>query len=599
MPEGFSSVADLKVIVDANTEKFSSGMQTVNGLLSNLQTSSNSSLGGVDQLLNFVGDTTLKVSGKVRIAMAAVEAGVAIYRQFAEEGRGAAEKLGVTTEYDKLTSSIEDLGLNLKDGAISAFFALTAAGSETAYEMLGFASSTDKASDSSKDFAAVLLTNVTQALDQARLAIRLYNSEQATSANSINTTISLAEQRMSVLRDNLRKMQTGALPREQGPSYSNGFTRTDLEKEALTEIAELEAKINALRGQRATLPGQDWVDATVVSKTLLQDEIEALQKRNETLGLSAGAAAEYNAVQKAVLEAQRNGIALTAEQLALIKSEAAEVGRLTQAQEDFNKAARDRQQREQRAEQQSRTEGSIFSNAERELLTLNQRTRALTTSSAATAELNTQERLLQQLRAAGITVDDAQLVRIKAISAAYRQSYEDFEAQQEKIRDFDAVGQAVSSNLSNAFSSWTNGAKLDVKNMVASILADLAQLTFQRNVIDTLFGGRGGGDSGGLLGGALSSIFGGFREGGGPVQAGKAYVVGEKRPELFIPDQNGSISPSVGAGGGGVQIVTNVDARGASVDAVAELKQMLAERDARLPSQVLGLVQESRQRNLS
>ncbi|GAA4358401.1 phage tail tape measure protein [Angustibacter luteus] len=35
------------------------------------------------------------------------------------------------------------------------------------------------------------------------------------------------------------------------------------------------------------------------------------------------------------------------------------------------------------------------------------------------------------------------------------------------------------------------------------------------------------------------------RAGGGPVQAGVPYIVGEHRPELFVPDQDGTILPSV------------------------------------------------------
>lgn len=37
----------------------------------------------------------------------------------------------------------------------------------------------------------------------------------------------------------------------------------------------------------------------------------------------------------------------------------------------------------------------------------------------------------------------------------------------------------------------------------------------------------------------------GGREYGGPVKAGHAYVVGEKRPEVFVPDRDGRIIPSV------------------------------------------------------
>lgn len=41
--------------------------------------------------------------------------------------------------------------------------------------------------------------------------------------------------------------------------------------------------------------------------------------------------------------------------------------------------------------------------------------------------------------------------------------------------------------------------------------------------------------------------FGGFREMGGGVQAGKAYVVGEKRPEIFVPNRPGTILPDAAA----------------------------------------------------
>ena len=36
-----------------------------------------------------------------------------------------------------------------------------------------------------------------------------------------------------------------------------------------------------------------------------------------------------------------------------------------------------------------------------------------------------------------------------------------------------------------------------------------------------------------------------FREKGGEVKKGQAYIVGEKRPELFIPDRDGRIEPNL------------------------------------------------------
>ncbi len=51
-------------------------------------------------------------------------------------------------------------------------------------------------------------------------------------------------------------------------------------------------------------------------------------------------------------------------------------------------------------------------------------------------------------------------------------------------------------------------------------------------------------------GGAFNLIFGGGRASGGPVQAGRAFLVGEQGPELFVPGASGAIVPNDGFGGG-------------------------------------------------
>ncbi len=48
-----------------------------------------------------------------------------------------------------------------------------------------------------------------------------------------------------------------------------------------------------------------------------------------------------------------------------------------------------------------------------------------------------------------------------------------------------------------------------------------------------------------IQGGLLTTLLG--REHGGPVSAGQPYIVGERRPELFIPNQSGRIVPKVPA----------------------------------------------------
>lgn len=74
--------------------------------------------------------------------------------------------------------------------------------------------------------------------------------------------------------------------------------------------------------------------------------------------------------------------------------------------------------------------------------------------------------------------------------------------------------------------------------------------------------------------GALATLA--FRESGGPVEAGRPYVVGEKRPELFVPRTSGFILPRVpspdlpnlsggGGGGGGAAAPASGPAGGSGV----------------------------------
>ena len=55
---------------------------------------------------------------------------------------------------------------------------------------------------------------------------------------------------------------------------------------------------------------------------------------------------------------------------------------------------------------------------------------------------------------------------------------------------------------------------------------------------------------------------------GGPVGRRNPYIVGERGPELFVPNQSGNIIPNhdlAGLGGGSTTVVVNVDASGSSV----------------------------------
>lgn len=110
--------------------------------------------------------------------------------------------------------------------------------------------------------------------------------------------------------------------------------------------------------------------------------------------------------------------------------------------------------------------------------------------------------------------------------------------------------------------------------MVQRMIAEAAAADIMRS----LFGGMGGGGGGGLLGGLFGKLFGGFLAEGGPADPGRAYIVGERGPELFVPKAPGTVVPNGGQAGLGaasnVSITQNihVDSRSdmASVRAAME-----------------------------
>jgi len=59
-------------------------------------------------------------------------------------------------------------------------------------------------------------------------------------------------------------------------------------------------------------------------------------------------------------------------------------------------------------------------------------------------------------------------------------------------------------------------------------------------------------------GGIFSFFFGGTRQEGGPVQPGRAYLVGERGPELFMPKVPGVVMPEPAVAGPPVQVTINV-----------------------------------------
>lgn len=131
----------------------------------------------------------------------------------------------------------------------------------------------------------------------------------------------------------------------------------------------------------------------------------------------------------------------------------------------------------------------------------------------------------------------------------------------------DRAGHAIETALLRA----VRGGKItleDLRRTALSVLDSIAAAAL-RSGIDGLFGAprqSGGAGLAGALAGLLSGAPG--RATGGAVSPGRAYRVGERGPELFVPTASGTVMPS-GAAPRDVRVSIRIDA--ASNDAPAAL----------------------------
>jgi hypothetical protein len=311
--------------------------------------------------------------------------------------------------------------------------------------------------------------------------------------------------------------------------------------------------------------------------------------------VAASVSASELARERLRIDADRAGVGFTAEQTAAMDDQ---FRRMSAAQARIDAAAEAKRSADL-AERQNAGADRTIEGLARSIEAERQRRREVGATVGEVAALRAEEQALAQIRALGREATDDERIAIRAAAIEKGREVEATERlrdAQERLQDSAAV---LGRSMESAFRGWIMGAKTDWSDLVGMMLADLAILSLRQNVLMPLFGG--GGTGSGLFGDAMQSIFGGFREGGGPVEAGRAYIVGEKRPELFIPNVSGRIEPSIdGAlGGRSVQVITNIDARGATVDAIQELKSAMAARDAALPNQVLAVVREGRDRGVT
>mgnify|MGYP001406592088 CR=1 FL=1 len=136
------------------------------------------------------------------------------------------------------------------------------------------------------------------------------------------------------------------------------------------------------------------------------------------------------------------------------------------------------------------------------------------------------------------------------------------------------IGNKALDGLGKAFTDAITGAKKfseAIRSMAKSVIDSLLQMLIQKYIVDAAFG-------------AITDFFNPSSTDsatpkaiGGPVQRNSAYMVGERGPELFVPNSSGSIIPNnkMSSGGGIVLNQTINISTGVQSTVRSELVQLL------------------------
>lgn len=138
----------------------------------------------------------------------------------------------------------------------------------------------------------------------------------------------------------------------------------------------------------------------------------------------------------------------------------------------------------------------------------------------------------------------------------------------------DRAGRAVETALLRAVRNGKLGFD-DLKSVALAALSEIAAGAV-RGGIGSIVGGGGSG-GGGLLSGLLGLIGLPGRATGGPVSPGRAYMVGERGPEMFVPTTSGRVEAGAVGSARDVRLSITVNApAGAAPDAMARSGRQVA-----------------------
>jgi hypothetical protein len=271
-----------------------------------------------------------------------------------------------------------------------------------------------------------------------------------------------------------------------------------------------------------------------------------------------------------------------------------------------------------------------MTSADKHTASLRTQAAALGMSTEAAATYTKQQDLINFSEEKGIALTPEVMDKINQEADAYGKATDNLKKMQEEYQQLQDVAKTVTDNMQKAFDDFVDNGKFKFKDMVDSMLKDLAKLEFQQTVTGPLTKGLtsglaslfGFGTATSAAGWATTVTAGArgmvldhsnvipFGQGGivnrptlFPMANGATAQIGEAGAEGVLPlrkTPSGKLGVESSGGGGTVNapITISVNAAGADPAAVARLTVALSQLQANLSTSIVKTVQDARSRRI-
>lgn len=173
------------------------------------------------------------------------------------------------------------------------------------------------------------------------------------------------------------------------------------------------------------------------------------------------------------------------------------------------------------------------------------------------------------------------------LDEAIRRAMQDTEELNNGMKQF---FDTLSDQIASSIEDWQGWGSF-VRSVLASLVSQYGVDFFTALLTPGAQHGKDGDSLGTILGNWITG-----KANGGPVSAGTPYVVGERRPELFVPRQSGTIIPNLnklGGGGGGVTVMMPVDMRGVDESMKPYIDGRMKMMEREFPGRVVAAVKSA------